>query len=283
MVLGTAQDGGYPHIGCRKKCCQPAWIDLNKKRFIASLSIIDRQSEKCWIIDMSPDIKSQLNMIMDFLKIDNIPKIEGIFLTHAHIGHYSGLLELGKEALNTHNIPLYVMPEMENFIKTNNPFKFLISSKNVSINSIEENKEISLTSTISINPFLVPHRNELSETVGYQIFSNDKKIIYLPDIDSWDEWDQNILNLIENNDILLLDGTFYDKDEIDNRNISEIPHPSICESLNFFSGLNRDNRNKIFFTHLNHTNTAIKEGHESRRFLNSEGYHIANDGQVFYI
>ena len=144
MVLGTAQDGGYPHIGCRKKCCQPAWTDLNKKRFIASLSIIDRESERCWIIDMSPDIKSQLNMIMDFLKTDNIPKIEGIFLTHAHIGHYSGLLELGKEALNAHNIPLYVMPEMGNFIKTNNPFKFLISSKNVSINLIEENKEISL-------------------------------------------------------------------------------------------------------------------------------------------
>ena len=175
------------------------------------------------------------------------------------------------------------MPEMENFIKTNDPFKFLISSENILITPIKENREISLTPNVSINPFLVPHRNELSETVGYQILSDNKKIIYLPDIDSWDEWDQDIISLIKNNDILFLDGTFYDKDEINNRSVSEIPHPSIHESIRFFSNLNKDDRNKIFFTHLNHTNRAIKENHKSRHFLDSEGYHIANDGQVFYI
>ena len=128
----------------------------------------------------------------------------------------------------------------------------------------------------------MPHRNELSETVGYKI-SSDKNIIYLPDIDSWDEWNQDIVDIIKNNDILFLDGTFYHKNEINNRDISEIPHPSIIESLEKFSILNKEDRKKIFFTHLNHTNTAIQNKHPSRNFLISDGYNIANDGQIFYI
>ena len=282
MVLGTAQDGGYPHIGCREKCCQPAWTDSSKKRLISSIAIIHKKSKKCWIIDISPNIKTQLNMIMNFLEIDNIPKIEGIFLTHAHTGHYSGLLDLGKEALNTDNIPLYAMPEMCNFIESNNPFKFLIESKNIYLKTIKEGQKNQLFNDISISSFLVPHRNELSETVGYRI-SSDKNIIYLPDIDSWDEWDQDIVDVVKNNDVLFLDGTFYHKNEISHRDISVIPHPSIVESLEKFSDLDKIDRSKIFFTHLNHTNTVIQDDHPSKSSIIYDGYSVAEDGQIFYI
>ena len=283
MVLGSAQDGGYPHIGCKEQCCQPAWIDLNKKRLVASVAIIDKKSNECWIIDASPDIKHQINMIIDFLEIDTVPKIKGIFLTHAHTGHYSGLLELGKEALNSFNIPLYVMPRMYNFIQSNEPFRFLMDSKNIFLKPIEEKEQINLSTEVSINSFLVPHRNELSETVGYKIRARKKTIIYLPDIDSWDDWDENILDIIDDNDILLIDGTFYDKNELNNREISKIPHPSIIESMEKFSVLDRKAKNKIFFTHFNHTNTAIQETHLSNMSLIEQGYKIVNDGDFFCI
>ena len=283
MTLGSAQDGGYPHIGCRKECCESAWLDLSKRRLVASLAIIDISLNHCWIIDASPDIKYQLNMISDFLGLDKTPEIKGIFLTHAHTGHYSGLLELGKEALNLYNVPLYAMPRMFDFIKSNKAFDFLIRSKNISLKPIQEKQEITLRDNTSISSFLVPHRNEMSETVGYKINSNQKSAIYIPDIDSWSEWDNSIVDLIKHNDYLFIDGTFYDKKEIQGRDVSEIPHPSIIDSLVEFSGLESKDKNKIFFTHLNHTNIIIKENNPITISLLNEGYNIVSDGETFYI
>ena len=283
MILGTVQDGGYPHIGCRKKCCKSAWLNQYNKRFIASIAILDSDLKECWIIDSSPDIKNQLNMIMNFMEIDSLPKIRGIFLTHAHTGHYSGLLDLGKEAMNADNIPVYSMPDMARFISSNNPFKFLISSNNIHIKEISDNQKIELSNGVIISPFKVPHRNELSETVGYRIYSDSKSIIYIPDIDSWDQWEKDIIDVIKNNDYLFLDGTFYNCEEINNRNISEIPHPFIKDSLIKFEVLDKYNRNKIFFTHFNHTNIMLRNNNKLKQSLISDGYNIANEGEFFYI
>ena len=283
MVLGSAQDGGYPYIGCRKECCKSVWKDISRRRLVASFAIIDTSLNCCWIIDASPDIKYQLNMISVFLDIEQIPEIKGIFLTHAHTGHYSGLLELGKEALNLSNVPLYVMPEMSDFIKSNRAFNFLIKSKNINLEIIEEGQNIDLRDNVYISSFLVPHRNEMSETVGYKVKSSKKSIIYLPDIDSWEGWDKDINHIVENNDYLLIDGTFYAKDEIPNRDIQTIPHPSIAESLDKFSNLSKENRKKVFFTHLNHTNKILKESNAETISLLKKGYNIASDGETFYI
>jgi len=175
------------------------------------------------------------------------------------------------------------MPRMFDFIESNKAFDFLIKSNNIYLEMIDEEKRINLVKETSISPFLVPHRNEMSETVGYKIESNQKSIIYLPDIDSWEQWDEDINDVVKKNDYLLIDGTFYTKDEILDRDISSIPHPSIIESLNKFSGLNIKNRNKIFFTHLNHTNIVIKEKDPLTLSLLNQGYNIAADGDFFYI
>ena len=31
-ILGTAQDGGYPHSGCVDECCIDLWDNLARKR-----------------------------------------------------------------------------------------------------------------------------------------------------------------------------------------------------------------------------------------------------------
>ena len=283
LVLGSVQDGGYPHIGCREVCCQHAWKDASKRRLVSSLAVIDKSLNECWIIDASPDIKFQINMISDFLGIDTHPKIMGIFLTHAHSGHYSGLLDLGKEALNISNTKLYVMPQMYDFIKSNSAFDFLIKSNNLCLELIENSQILILKEGLLIAPFLVPHRNEMSETVGYRIASNEKSVIYLPDIDSWEDWGQNISNVVKDNDILFIDGTFYDKDELQNRKVSEIPHLFITDTLDRLSSLSERDRKKVFFTHLNHTNNLIQKDHPRKKALDLDGYNIAQDGHFFYI
>ena len=270
-VLGSAQDGGYPQSGCYENCCKDAWLDNQDKRMVASIALIDPIRKYFWLIDISPDIKEQLYFVG--------PKytLKGIFLTHAHIGHYIGLLELGKEVMDLKNIPVYAMPKMNLFLEKNAPINFLIENNNIVTTEIDSQLQINLNKNLYIEPFLVPHRNELSETVGYKVKSTEKSIIYLPDIDSWDAWKTNIIELIKENDILFLDGTFYDKSEIVNRDIHDIPHPSILESLDKLKSLDNNNRKKIYFTHLNHTNNLLRNKSDEYNYINSLGYNVAVD------
>jgi pyrroloquinoline quinone biosynthesis protein B len=279
MVIGTAQDGGYPHTGCSSECCIDAWKNSSLRCFVSSIVIL--KGKDCYFFDITPDFKYQYKMIEDYL--GHRPNIKGIFITHAHTGHYSGLLELGLESMNTDSLPLYVMPRMKLFIEKNAPFTQLIELQNINIINLKENLPIDIDNKIKVIPFQVPHRNEFSETVGFTIQTKSKSVLYIPDIDSWDKWKINIIDLIKKHTLAFLDGTFYDKKELKNRNIIDIPHPAIKESMNKFSPLGIMDRKKVNFIHLNHTNNAIREDSPERKKIENEGYNIALDGMVYSI
>ena len=174
LTIGTAQDGGYQHTGCRKACCIDAWKDSSLNRLISSLAIAI--NDKYWLIDITPDFSRQLNMIEN--KLGETVDIAGIFITHAHIGHYLGLLELGLEVMHTHNIPVYVMPRMKLFLEGNAPFTQLIAFHNIELKGISPDIAVQLNDDISVIPFLVTHRNEFSETVGFKVKSENTSLIY---------------------------------------------------------------------------------------------------------
>jgi len=239
-ILGTVQDGGIPHLGCEKSCCKDSFEKGFSNKRVVSLGISDLKENKNYLIEASPDISYQLN---DFLK-NGKKNLHGIFITHAHIGHYSGLINFGKEVLNSSKMPLYLMPKMTDFISSNGPWSQLVEQKNVELKKIFNEKEEKLTNDLSIIPLRVPHRDEYSETVGFKIIGPKKSALFIPDIDKWEKWDKSIKKLITQVDYAFLDGTFYDAQEINNRDISEIPHPFIIESLKLFEGLNKLNRIK---------------------------------------
>tara|TARA_B100000029_G_scaffold453230_1_gene478873 strand:- start:234 stop:1076 length:843 start_codon:yes stop_codon:yes gene_type:complete len=276
-VLGTVQDGGFPHLGCRKECCKKAWKNNDFKKYPSSISIIDEDSKKYWIFDVSPDIKYQLQMLD---KYDC--QLAGVFVTHAHYGHYSGLLEFGLEVGNQKKIPVYVMPQMYDFLYNNFPFKFL--HKNQHIELIQINNKISLLDNkLIIDSFLVPHRNEFSETVGFKIRSQEKSIIYLPDIDNFDNSYFNIVDLIKKNDVIFLDGTFYNKKELNNRDISKIPHPFIEDTMKLLKNLSDNDKKKINFIHFNHTNPVLQNGSIEQKNILKSKYSISNENNVLYL
>ncbi|RMZ49263.1 pyrroloquinoline quinone biosynthesis protein PqqB [Candidatus Marinimicrobia bacterium PRS2] len=279
LVLGTAQDGGYPHAGCSEDCCREAWKDSNQKRLIASLAVLD--GKDCFLVDITPDFKYQLQLIEHH--INEKPRISGICITHAHLGHYMGLLDLGLEVMNTNEIPVYVMPKMKSFLENNAPFTQLLELNNIHLFALQENYPIDIFKDVKIIPFQVPHRNEYSETVGYRIQTSRHSVLYIPDIDSWDGWDTDINEMIKESDIALLDGTFYDKTELKNRDVSAVPHPSIRESIIFFSALDKMDRKKVNFTHLNHTNNVLREGSKERKDVIQQGFQIAYDGMAITI
>ena len=205
-------------------------------------------------------------------------QLKGVFLTHAHIGHYSGLIHLGKEVMGANSIPVYAMPKMRKFLNNNGPWNQLINLDNINIKKLNDGKQIKLNKQISITPFLVPHRDEYSETVGFQIKGPKKSLIYIPDIDKWEKWDQSIVDLVNKNDLAMLDGSFYQNGEIPGRDMSEIPHPFIVESIELMKPITKNN--KIYFIHLNHTNPALVKDSSAQKEIIKSGFNIAEFGMI---
>lgn len=276
IILGTVQDAGSPHIACKKDCCKELFANGDKSRKVVSLGLIDPENKKTYLIEATPDIATQLKILKKYSPFNMKETSDGIFLTHAHIGHYTGLMYFGKEAMNANLVPIYTMPKMKSFLKENGPWGQLVSGNNIKLMEMSDGKEISLSTNIRIIPFRVPHRDEYSETVGYTVVGPHKRILFIPDIDKWEKWDTNIIEAISGVDYAFIDGTFYDGDEINKRDISEIPHPFIIESMSLFKELPSEEKRKIYFIHFNHTNPALRpESKQAKRILKN-GFNIAS-------
>ncbi len=55
LVLGVAQDAGYPQIACQKDCCKRVYQNSENKRLVSSIAIIDPISNQSWLFDATPD------------------------------------------------------------------------------------------------------------------------------------------------------------------------------------------------------------------------------------
>ncbi len=275
VVLGIAQDAGYPQAGCYLSCCQQAWNDISQHRYVTSLLVVDPAIRKAWLIDATPDFKYQLQLIG---KHAPSCALSGIFLTHAHIGHYTGLMNFGREVMHTKEMPVFAMPRMEDFLRNNGPWSLLVKLKNIELFSLQPDSTYVLSPALSIRPFLVPHRDEFSETVGFLITGPKRNLCFIPDIDKWDRWDTDIREVIRQTNYALLDGTFYDGDELPGRDMREIPHPFIVESLKLFEPLPDSLKSRVHFIHFNHTNPVLLENSAARRNVLSKGFRVAEQG-----
>ena len=280
MVLGIAQDAGIPHMGCKKECCLASWNDSSAKIFVVSLALVDHKSKKWWLVEASPDIAHQIQLFNQLTQFKFSYWPDGIFITHAHIGHYSGLMYLGREAANLHNMPVYVLPKMKHFLEDNGPWNQLVQIKNIQLNELKAGESKFIASSISVTPFTVPHRDEYSETAGFNISCYGRNYLFIPDIDKWEKWEMDIRQEVRNCDVAFLDATFYEEREIPNRKISDIPHPLVPETIQWFKNEDKKDINKIKFIHLNHTNSLLRS-EELRSTIRNKGFDVAEQGKWY--
>lgn len=281
IVLGTTQDGGSPHIGCKKNCCKELFLNSDHSRKVVSLGLIDFDHKQTFMFEATPDISTQLKYLKNKSPFMQGEVPDGIFLTHAHIGHYTGLMYLGKEAMNSNETPVYTMPMMKSFLETNGPWSQLIKLKNIRLKSIFKDSILELNAHFKVQAIKVPHRDEYSETVGFKIIGPNKKVLFIPDIDKWEKWDLKIEEEIKKVDLAFLDATFYDDNEIGNRDMREIPHPFVVESIERFKILSEKDKSKIYFIHFNHTNPLLDSTSLQSSRLKSHGFRAAELGQIF--
>jgi pyrroloquinoline quinone biosynthesis protein B len=275
-ILGVAQDAGYPQTGCYNKHCMPGWKDPGLKRFAVSLGLIDPTANKKYIFEATPDFPTQLYDLEVEAPSERFD-LAGIFLTHAHIGHYTGLIFLGHEAMGASNVPVYVMPRMMDYLQKNGPWSQLVNYKNIILEPLQADKTQSL-GQLKVTPFLVPHRDEYSETVGYRIVGPNKSAIFIPDINKWSQWQTSLAELVTTVDYALIDATFYADGELPGRDMSKIPHPYVVESMEVLESLSDRQRNKVWFIHLNHTNPLLNLESKESKAVQSKGFNVAIEG-----
>jgi pyrroloquinoline quinone biosynthesis protein B len=278
-VLGTAQDGGLPQTGCYCAHCLKARKNKDFRRFVSSVAVVNKKRNQIYLIDATPDIREQIDMLFlpdEFQKRGKRNPIDALLLTHGHTGHYSGLVHLGREAAGVKGLSVYCTHSMGGFLDKNGPWSLMVQLENINLKCFEVNKIIKLDEEISFKAIPVPHRAEFTDTVAFEIIGPQKKLLYLPDIDRWEPIEQEIRELLSKVDYALLDGTFFSADELPGRNMSQVPHPLIPHSIELFKDTVSKKKCSIFFIHLNHTNKLLSDN-KARDLIRKQGFEIAEE------
>ena len=308
VVLGTAQDAGVPQLGCTEERCLRALADPKARRRVASLGVRARepsaqrvgggaplrqasseasagqaptqQKDSLVLVDATPDIVTQVSDLQGGAARGNRP-VDAVLLTHAHIGHYLGLAQLGREAVGARAVPVYGTRRMVDYLTTNGPWSLLVSADHIRPVPIEVGKPFELAPGLRAEAFLVPHRDEFTDTVGFFLSGPRRTLLYLPDIDRWAPPAPPLEDLVRRADVLLLDGTFWDPGaELKARDPRLVPHPPVPETMQKLTAFARSKT--IRFIHLNHTNPLWDDGPE-RKELERAGMGIAEEGNRFEI
>lgn len=281
IILGIAQDGGDPQAGTKSS---PAFEDYSLRHFATSLAVVIPADSSRWLFEATPDFKDQLHALDVRFPVAGRPGLSGIFLTHAHIGHYLGLAQVGHEAMGAHGVPVYAMPRMRDYLSTNGPWDQLVRLNNIELRPLEDRATVVPTDGIEVTAMLVPHRDEYSETVGFKISGPHRSALFIPDINKWERWDDQgvrIEDVVADVDLAFLDGTFFANGEIPGRDMSLFPHPFVSETMDRFDSVAPELRSRVYFIHMNHTNPAIHEESAASREISRRGFNVARRGDCF--
>ncbi len=263
ILLGTAQDGGVPQVGCYCVHCARARENPAERRWVSCLGLVDHGNCHSWLIDATPDLREQVHALQEY--VPNCP-LAGIALTHAHVGHYAGLIHLGREAWDRRDLPVYVSARMAAFLAENAPWSQLIALGNIKPCIVKAGHETALSSNLHLLPVKVPHRDEFSDTMAFVVSGPARGLFYCPDTDGWDGWDRDLKCLVSGLDVALLDGTFYSADELPRRDLSQIPHPFATDTAQRLDGVDCE----VKLIHMNHSNPLYTTGPE-RDWLAAKG------------
>lgn len=274
LLLGIAQDGGVPHTGCHCETCRRAREDPARRQLVVSLGLIDHTTRQFWLADATPHFPEQLEMLHA-----RAPgySLAGILLTHAHVGHYTGLFHLGKEIMATRGVPVFASPAMGNFLRENAPWAQLVSDGNITLHPLLPRAETVLSPALTVTPYPVPHRNEWSDTLAFVFRGEKRSLFFCPDIDSWDRWAIDVREMVGGVDFSLVDASFFSADELPHRNLRDIPHPLVTDTVTRLTGIGN-----VTLIHLNHTNPLLHSD-SARQWVAARGLKLGKTGMQWML
>jgi len=282
-VLGTAQDGGLPHAACTCDRCEAARRDPARARRVAALALVTADGVR--LVDAAPDLPAQLHALADVRRpgrgsVDRTP-IDGILLTHAHVGHYLGLAWLGFEAIAAEGVPVHASAKMGAYLRGSGPWSQLVTQRDIVLHELVPGVEVKFAD-VEVVPFLVPHRDEFSDTLGFRFVGPRATVVYVPDTEPWSRWPHaTIEDELRDVDVALLDGSFYSSGELPGRPVESIGHPLMTDTMDRLAPLVRTGELRVFFTHMNHSNPALAPDSPERAEIERRGFAVLSDGDRF--
>ncbi|MDH4045110.1 MAG: MBL fold metallo-hydrolase [Gemmatimonadota bacterium] len=285
LVLGSVQDAGFPQVGCYTDRCNEgrALQATGHGRFVSSLALVEPEAERFYLVDATPDITRQLDLIAEpafRARAAARRPFDGIFLTHAHIGHYAGLAELGNEGMGMQKTPVYCTQAMADFLAANYPWRFLVEQGRIDLKPLALDRWHRIDPLLEVQLWKVPHRDELSDTVGFVFRGPDASLLFLPDINSWSLWERDVAEAVASVDVALLDGSFWSMEELPGRTAAEVPHPLMAQTMDALQGVADEGKTRIVLTHLNNSNPALDDGGPQQRAIARRGFTIAREGMI---
>jgi pyrroloquinoline quinone biosynthesis protein B len=268
-VLGTAQDGGFPHAGCDCPSCAGARADPKRRRRVACIGVVGASGQRL-LVDATPDFADQIADLAVAAGA-RCPGLEALVLTHAHVGHYVGLAMLGREAMSVRDLPVHCTPGMRRFLVANRPWSHLVERGEIRIETLNPGETLAFDG-VRIDAFLTPHRGEDTDTIGLEVHGPRRRLVYVSDADVFPP---SLTARIAEADVALIDGTFFDRGELPHREILEVKHPFVRESLQRF----KDAKGEVRFIHLNHTNALLSDDPPPL----PEGFGVAREGDSYVL
>lgn len=277
-ILGTAQDAGVPQANCYCDHCRAARQRTENRRYAAAMALILPGDKGWYLLEATPDLPEQLALL--HAVSPELGLMNGVFLTHAHIGHYAGLMYLGKEAISAQGVPVWAGAGLESLLRSSAPWSQLVSLSNISLQTLQPDRPIRLPAGLSITPWLVPHRNEFAETFAFQVAGPRRQLLFLPDLDRWEHWGRSLPDAAKTFDYLFLDGTFFSVDELTarGRDYLQTPHPLVLDTMDLLQPLVDAGNTEVYFFHLNHTNPLLDANGPEMCELLKRGFHVATEG-----
>lgn len=283
IVLGSAQDGGLPHAGCLCRNCQSARSVWRLRRLPVSLGVIS--GDNALLVDATSAFAEQVHRLWTCLpasdrhRAERYPAPQQVMLTHAHTGHYVGLWQLDRSVMAARAVQVFGPPQTIALLKDNEPWKQMSREGFIEVAPIPLDMAFEPFAGVRITPISVPHRSEWNaDTVGLRIEGPQSTVLFIPDIDSWEAWDRDIVEMVRSVDVALLDGCFWAAPHRPG-----VPHPSMQETMDRLQPLIDTGESDVAFIHVNHSNPALTPDSIEAQEIGRRGYRVAGEGETHRI
>lgn len=279
FVLGTAQDGGLPHFGCNRPCCETA-RRTGRVLHPSCLGVVDHARESLLLVEATPHVEEQVALLHRLAGCPDRGRrpVDAVLLTHAHIGHYLGLAFFGREVASTQQVPVWCSPRMAGFLRGHGPWRQLVELRQIELHELPTRTEQPLWPDLQVTAIPVPHRDEFSDTMAFVLRGPRRAVLFVPDVDAWDRAPGLLDELLRGVDTAYVDGTFWDGRELPDRNLAEIRHPLMTDTMARLQEHARLHPGSVRFIHLNHTNPALHDPSIAAE-IEARGFAIARPGE----